>query len=212
MGSNGAPPGLGADGASELRMLPRGSQRERLLDGMARTVALRGYPATSVADVLHVAGVSRRTFYEQFADKEDCFLAAYDAIASLCLERASAATRTHPPGEPAIAHGIAALLEALAAEPDFARLGVVEVLAAGPHGIARRDATLRELGACIERHRSHVEATVTPPPFVAEAIVGGMFELLHARIARGETRQLPQLAGELLQYALLLIGSERPSR
>ncbi|HEV7687975.1 MAG TPA: helix-turn-helix domain-containing protein, partial [Acidimicrobiia bacterium] len=63
------------------------SQRGRLVDAMAQIVAEKGYPATTVADVVERAGVSRRTFYEQFADKEACFLAAYDVGLTVVLSR-----------------------------------------------------------------------------------------------------------------------------
>jgi AcrR family transcriptional regulator len=56
------------------------NQRARMLDAMARAVATKGYARVSVADVVQLAGVSRRTFYEQFRDKEDCFLVAYDRL------------------------------------------------------------------------------------------------------------------------------------
>src|SRR3954449_5882078 len=63
------------------------NQRERLLDAIANVVAEKGYAATRVADITDYAGVSRKTFYELFTDKEDCFLAAYDAITALLMDR-----------------------------------------------------------------------------------------------------------------------------
>src|SRR3954468_6998447 len=63
------------------------NQRERLLDAIANVVAQKGYAATRVGDITQHAGVSRKTFYELFSDKEDCFLAAYDAITALLMER-----------------------------------------------------------------------------------------------------------------------------
>src|SRR3954447_24211790 len=63
------------------------SQRGRLLDAMAEAVAQHGYGATTVAHVVALAGVSRKTFYEHFADKEDCFLALYDAGIAYVLGR-----------------------------------------------------------------------------------------------------------------------------
>ena len=120
------------------REVVRASQRGRLLDAMAEVVAERGYAATTVADVIGAAGVSRKTFYEHFRDKEDCFLAAYDAGVDLLLgavrdagetggdliERARARTRRY--------------LETLAAEPAFARTFLIEVAAAGPAALAYR--------------------------------------------------------------------------
>ena len=127
---------MGADGSARAargsrdapeRIFAPVTQRERLLDAMAKTVSRDGYASTSVADVLEVARISRRTFYEQFIDKEDCFLAAYDAIATLCSERVTAAYRAEPQWDLALERALDALLHVLAAEPEFARLGIVEL-------------------------------------------------------------------------------------
>jgi AcrR family transcriptional regulator len=184
------------------------SQRERLLDAMARTVSRNGYAVTSVADVLDAARISRRTFYEQFADKEDCFLAAYDAIAGVCTKRVAAAYRAGTSWEDALARALEALLETLAAEPDFARLAVVEALAAGPRAFARRDETLRRFGALIDDVGMRAGARA-PAGLVAQAIAGGMAELVHSRLVRGEADCLPDLADELLHLATMLLGAER---
>jgi AcrR family transcriptional regulator len=208
MGQNGAIHDS-SGGRPLLRLLPRSSQRERMLDGMARTVARGGYAATPVADVLKAAGVSRKTFYEQFADKEDCFLAAYDAIVELCSERVVAAYHEAPGWEDAIARAYSALLETLAAEPDFAHLGVVDVLAAGPRALARRETTLRRFARFVEFTRERAEAAVSPPRLVGQAIVGGIHELVYSRIVRGEADTLPQLTDELLHYTFMLLGVPR---
>lgn len=210
MTSNGSDHGAHAE-RTPPPLLPRTTQRERLLDGMARAVARRGYAATTVADVLGTAGVSRRTFYEQFADKEDCFLAAYDAFAQLCVARASAAFRAGEEPRQQLAQGVRALLEALAAEPEFARLGIVEVLAAGPHAVARRNATLGRLVRCIEGSRSGGDAGPVAPDVVAQAIAGGMYELVYARIAESGTVGICDLADELVGFAAVLLGAERPT-
>lgn len=194
---------------SPPRGLARASQRDRLLAGMASTVARRGYAATPVAEVLKAAGVSRRTFYEQFADKEDCFLAAYDAIAGLCTERLVAGYHRGTDWEEGIARAYEALLETLASEPDFAHLGVVDVLAAGPRALARREAALRRLARFVDVSRERVEPVVRPPRLVGQAIVGGIHELVYSRIVRGEAASLPQLTGELLHYTFMLLGVPR---
>jgi len=205
MGSTGTTHADGSDppGAAALE---RRTQRGRLLDGMAQTVARRGYAATPVAEVLKAAGVSRRTFYEQFADKEDCFLAAYDAIVALCTERLVTGYHAGDRWEDGIAGAYDALLRTLAAEPSFAHLGVVEVLAAGPRALARRERTLRRFARFIDFTRERADAAVPPPPLVGQAIVGGIHELVYAQIVRGETAALPRLTSELLHYTFMLLG------
>jgi len=204
---------LGSSGSSgpadSARPLARTTQRDRLLDGMAQTVARRGYAATPVAEVLKVAGVSRRTFYEQFADKEDCFLAAYDAIVALCTQRLVAAYHGARDWEDGIACAYDALLATLAQEPDFAHLGIVGALAAGPRALARREATLRRLARFVDHTSERAGSAVPPPALVGQAIVGGIHELVYSQIVRGETARLPQLAPELLHYTFMLLGIVR---
>jgi AcrR family transcriptional regulator len=190
--------------------LDRDTQRGRLIDGMAQTVAHRGYAATPVAEVLKAAGVSRRTFYEQFADKEDCFLAAYDAIVALATERIVAGYHAGSGWEEGIASAYDALLHALADEPDFAYLGVVGVLGAGPRALTRREATLRRFARFIDHTRERAEIAASPPTRVGRAIVGGIHELVYSQIVRGETAQLPRLTDELRHYTFMLLGVARP--
>lgn len=190
--------------------LDRETQRGRLIDGMAQTVARRGYAATPVAEVLRAAGVSRRTFYEQFADKEDCFLAAYDEIVALSTGRLVAGYHAGSSWEDGIASAYDALLQALAAEPDFAHLGVVGVLGAGPRALARREATLRRFARFIDHTRERAEIAASPPTRVGQAIVGGIHELIYSQIVRGETAQLPLLTDELRHYTFMLLGVARP--
>src|SRR3954453_8960226 len=105
------------------------NQRERLLDAIANVVAEEGYAATRGADITKDAGVSRKTFYELFDDKEDCFLAAYDAITSLLMDSmarglAAVADRSW---EEQVSALLGEFLHFLAAEPAFARMCIVEV-------------------------------------------------------------------------------------
>lgn len=194
------------------RLLTPESQRERLLDAMAQTVSQRGYATTSVADVLKVARISRRTFYEQFIDKEDCFLAAYDEFAALCTEHVVAAYRAQTSWEEGLARAYESLLQTLAAEPSFARLAVVEVLAAGPRALMRRDETLGRFAAFVEQLRVEVEVPEPPPELIAQALGGGIYELIYSRLVRQETDALPTLADELLHFTFMLLGVEpRPA-
>jgi AcrR family transcriptional regulator len=187
---------------AHTRRLPRGrhglsrkavvrSQRERLLRAMAETMARQGYARTSVADVLRAAGVSRETFYEQFSSKEDCFMAAYDAAAELVLAdipRAPAGGSTTT-RQAAFGRGIGAYLDALAAEPDFARLFLVEVYAAGPGAIARRMAMQ-------ERFVDVLSDQLDPrgdERFAVEALVAAIAQMVTSRLAVGDVDGLRKL-------------------
>src|SRR5215204_1386299 len=132
------------------RRLPRGthgldrdvveaSQRTRLLEAVGRAVAERGYGAATIDDVVRRAGVSKKTFYEHFADKEDCFLAAYETASEELFERVREAHESHDDWLDRTRAGIVAYLRWLAADPALARVYLVEVAAAGPHALERRE-------------------------------------------------------------------------
>src|SRR6185436_11274051 len=136
-----AVPGSRSATAPERR-LPRGrhdlprefvarTQRDRLIDAMARTVAAKGYGAP-LTDVCSAAGVSTRAFYEHFTDKEECFMATYERGVSLLLSSVNAAYDRPDAWPVRIRRGLEVMLHLLAAEPAFANLAIVEMLAAGP--------------------------------------------------------------------------------
>src|SRR5918995_4482191 len=119
------------------RRLPRGthgldrdvveaSQRTRLLEAVGRAVAERGYAAATIDDVVRRAGVSKKTFYDHFADKQDCFLAAYEAASEELLARVEEAHAGDGDWLERTRAGIAAYLRWLAADPALARVYLVE--------------------------------------------------------------------------------------
>ncbi len=175
-------------------------------------VSRRGYPETRVVDVIEVAGVSRKTFYEHFTDKEDCFLTTYDALfGSLHAEvAASFGSRPGAPWAERAAAGLATLLEMLAANPDGARFAIVEALAAGPRALARRDAALRQFGGFLESGRA--ETSVELPGITSLSLVGGINELLYSEILHGAAARLPSRLPELAFWvALPFLGAEGAS-
>src|SRR3954466_10114989 len=87
------------EGWEDDRALVTRTQRERMLDAMARAVAAKGYAKLTVSDVVSLAGVSRRTFYEHFADKEECFLESYAAGARAIIAENSGAVRRGKPND-----------------------------------------------------------------------------------------------------------------
>ncbi len=119
------------------------SQRARILDALVAAVGEQGYPETRVADLIARSGVSRKTFYEHFADKEECFLAAHDAAAGLLMGGVTAAYEAEEEWIDAIRAALAAFLGFLAAHPHLTRLCIVDVHAVGSRGLARRDAAVR---------------------------------------------------------------------
>lgn len=138
------------------RRLPRGrhqlsrdqvetDQRLRIAVGMAEAMQDGGYVGTSVAEIIRRAGVSRETFYRLHDDKADCFLAAFDLVAAVLVERVRDAAVTPGDRMDRVAAVIESYLQLLADEPAYARLFLVEVNAAGPEAILRRAAVQAEL-------------------------------------------------------------------
>jgi len=203
----------GETGEPTVQRLPRGrhglprefvvsSQRERLLDAASRAVSEVGYPALTVAAILQRAGVSRKTFYEHFADKEECFLAAYDVVTEGLLRGVSEAYERPGTWRERVRAGLAEFLRLLAAEPAFARMCIVEVLAAGPRALQRRDAAMRMFTVFFDAGLSEMPAGVRPPGLLSEAVVGAIYEIVYARIRQGETTSLPDLLDDLMYVAL----------
>ena len=183
-----------------------------MLDAIARAVAEKGYEKTSVADVVARAGVSRKTFYEQFRDKEDCFLAAYETIFSELAAAATAAYESRRRWPERIAAGIGVLLERLGAEPAYAKAGIVEVLAAGPRAVELRDRLLRGFHSFFDASRPEVPDHGLPR-IVAEATVGGIYEVIYRRVVAGSPERLDALAPELTYLALApFVGPRAASR
>jgi AcrR family transcriptional regulator len=186
------------------------SQRARILAAMTEVVAARGYTDTRVVDVIGTAGVSRKTFYELFDSKEDCFLAAYDILLGRVLEEAEAGFAREPgaPWPERIESGLRAVLGHLATHPEEARFALVEVLAAGPKALARRDAALRQFTGFIETGRA--ESTVDLPGSTAQTIAGGIAELLYSEVLHGAAAQLPSRVPELVFLIVLpFLGADR---
>jgi AcrR family transcriptional regulator len=145
-----------------------------MIDAMAEVVALRGYGAATVADVIERAGVSRKTFYEHFRDKEDCFLEAYEAGVEILMA-------TMRDGGDSVRARIGAFLRTLAAEPAFARTFVIEVGAAGPRALDRRQ----------QVHEAFAAMVGNAPE--ALACVGATNELVAREITQGRTSALPEI-------------------
>ena len=179
---------------------------------MIEVVAERGYPDTRVVDVINAAGISRKTFYELFSSKEDCFLATYDVLLGNLLGDTARGFESKPgaPWTDRVAAGLEAMLQHLADHPDEARFAIVEVLAAGPRALARREAALRQFTGFIDSGRA--EASVELPGTTSLSLVGGINELLYSEILHGSASQLPRRLPDLMFWiALPFLGPDRAS-
>lgn len=196
-----------------VRTLPaelvRAIQRERLLASMTKTVTEIGYNALTVQNVLTRAGISRPTFYEQFEDKEDCFLAAFDAAAGRMRQRVEAAVaeRAEEGWREQLRAGIAELLRFIAEEPEEARIVLIEARASSPAGLRRRDDLLDGYASCIDA-LVRDDLDEAPSAIAAAGVVGGIESVLYARLQRGETDELNALLPSLMYFAVLAYAGQ----
>ncbi len=197
--------------APELRLVTS-PKRQAILDGMLEAVGAEGYEHTSVRTVLDRTGVYRQAFYDNFGDKDDCYLQAYDAgverVEALLL--AAAAEQGNWTGE--LRAGLGALLDFLDAEPDVGRALVVEVHAAGPEALAKRAAAMKRLTAFLDHARDEAGEQESPPPIAGEGIAAGIHAVIHSRLATGESGGFRQLLPEFMYFAVLpYFGAELAS-
>ncbi len=185
------------------------NQRERILDAVLQAASQSGYAAMRIEDVIALAGVSRRTFYDHFANKEEAFLAAYELVLEQLLSGVTSAFASGESWTSRVRRGLAAFLNLLASEPVLAQVCVVEALAAGPRALARRTEAMAAFQALLQPPKGDALATSTAPPVAVEAIVGGIYEVIYSRVTSNRTEELPSLLPSLLHSALLpFVGAE----
>jgi AcrR family transcriptional regulator len=208
---------VGGQSSFAPQVLPRGrhaapreivaaSQRGRLLLAMAAAVAEKGYARTAVADVIERARVSRRSFYEHFANKEECFLAAYDEGVTWLLD--SIAHAVADAGDDVVetaTAGARAYVELLAANPDFARTFLVEVQGAGPAALARRAEVHRRFADQIADTFAAIAPGTQLPPYASRAAVGAVNEVVTEALVTRGADALPELAGAIMDIQLRIL-------
>lgn len=178
------------------------SQRIRLLRGAIHVAARDGYAGMTVTAVIGQASVSRKTFYELFADREDCFLAAYEHMTERALSRLHDMLAPDAPWSARLRDGLAWALDALARHPDEAQVAFVEVLAGGPHALARRDRFAERLARLLADGFEAAPRDVAIPASTPTAVVGALSELIAAQVRRGQAAQLPDALPDMLYCAL----------
>ena len=188
--------------------LPDGP-RGRLLGGLAAAIVEKGYAAATIADVVAHARVSKRTFYEQFADKEACYLALYDVISDQLLGVIARAAEGGRPWRERLRAAAAAYLEELAAEPALTRAFLLEIQAAGPRALARRREVHRRFAGLLreltERAAADEPGLRPLSPALATAVVGGINELLIEAFTASIPPGLSELAGTAAELVVSLL-------
>lgn len=170
---------------------------------MLEAVGADGYENTSVRSVLDRCGLYRQAFYDDFRDKEDCFLQAYDAGLGALEAKIRGAAATAEDWHAELRAGLATLLDFLDEEPDIGRALIVEVHPAGEAALARRDAAMWRAREAIDRGRSEAAGAPEPPAIAAEAAASGIHAVIHSRLAAGDCSGFRTLLPEFM-YVLVL--------
>jgi AcrR family transcriptional regulator len=194
------------------------NQRHRMQGAMVEAVAGQGYGGTSVKQVISLAGVSRRSFYEQFANKQECFLSTLELLAAQARERASAAYHAGgPDSEQRIDAGLRALLELVASNPKGTHMALLDASAAGPPGRAVLTKMLlgfeRSLYECFastpvaspslaDVPPGAAPLRAAPPAGVVRGVAGGVHMMILRRLCQERTSELPGLAEEVKGWML----------
>jgi AcrR family transcriptional regulator len=159
-------------------------QRSRMLLALVEVAAERGVGQASVAHIVARAGVSRRTFYELFEDREDCFLAAFDHALVRAAEVVRPAYEAQRGWRERVRAGLTALLRFLDEEPGLGGLLVVDSLSAGPRGLERREQAIDTLIAVVDGGHEEGKVAQESSPLAAEGVVGAVFSVVHARMLK----------------------------
>lgn len=188
-------------------------QRERMLAAVVAAVAAKDYGPTTVGDITRRARVSRDTFYEQFANKEECFLAAYDAISNELLDEMVAVGTGQPSYVEGMRDGVRAYLRFWSERPEAARVCTLEVMAAGREALAHRELTLRRFARLFQTvaARAREERPELPdvPDIVSRAIVVAALELTTQYVRDDRVSSLHELENDILYLWLMgLAGHE----
>jgi len=163
----------------------------------------RGAGNVSVAHIVQRAGVSRRTFYELFRDRDECFLAAFEQALEYACERVLPAYESQKDWREKIRASLLAFLSFLDEEPAIGRVLIVESVAAGSGTLARRSEIAGLLTGVVDQGRTADKATGTVPPLTGEGIVGGVLSVIHTRLSASEHEPLVELAKPLMSMIVL---------
>jgi AcrR family transcriptional regulator len=207
-----------------LERLPRGrhglprelvaeNQRQRLISGVIEAVAEHGYGQTTIAQITGAAGLSRRTFYEHFANKEECFSAAYEATFEYLRATMMRAAGERDKWTERVRAGLMALLGALAEHPDLASFFLIAPARAGDSIAERHHQAMRELVGELVRGAPRIEGSGESPSTRESALAGGMSRLIVRKLNAGETEEIGDLCPVLVELILRpYVGGEEAIR
>jgi AcrR family transcriptional regulator len=213
----------GGDSVSGPSRLPRGrhglprevvaeNQRRRLIAGIIAAVAERGYGETTIDAIVSSAELSKKTFYEHFKNKEDCFEAAYAASFDYLTATVAGAEPARSWGKSVRAR-LGALLDALAAEPDLASFFLIAPTSVGDEAAERHHDSMRALVGALTERAPKAKKKSAPLETQEQALAGGISRLVVRKLGDGEAAKLPELLPALTELVLWpYLGGEEAVR
>ena len=178
-------------------------QRSRLLTGAVTTIDELGYPQATVGRITARARLSRRTFYQMFANRDECFAAVLDEVAATVIGELAAVSVEGLPWRERVRLGVWTILAFLDREPALARVCVVQALRAGPLVLERREAVLARLAAVVDEGRTEGARGEGCTSLTAEGLVGAAFAIVYSRLSHRDGEPLTGLLGELMAMIVL---------
>ncbi len=185
-------------------------QRGRIVAAMITEAGVKGYGSTTIGDITRRARVSRDTFYAQFANKEQCLLAAYDATTRELMDEMVTAVANQPSYVEGVRDGVRAYLRFWSERADAARLCSLDILAAGEEALVHRERTLesftRLFRTMAERAAAEQPGLPRVPDVVARAMVVAGVELTTQYIREDRVSSLPDLENDVLYLWLMVLA------
>ena len=190
-------------------------QRGRLFAAAAAVFARAGYADATAEAIAREAGMSKATFYEHFANKEDCIVALFDAATDTVLGAMREAAARDGAGDPRarVRSTLGAFLETMASYPDQSQTLLVEIVGAGPRALERRDRALETVTQYLEELNLQDAASGVTPRLrehEAFAIVGAVVELASRQIRTGVPDDIRELEPVVERLTLGLLAAEQP--
>ena len=187
-------------------------KRQRILEGMLEAVGAEGYDDTSVRSVLGRTGLYRQAFYDNFPDKDACYLEAFDFGVARLEAQVVAAAASEDNWRRRLRAGLGAFLDALDDDPDVGRAIVVEAHTAGGKALEKRAETMKRVTDFIDTAREEAEEGESPPAIAPEGIIAGIHAVVHSRLATGANDGFRELLPEFMYFAVLpYFGAEMAS-
>ncbi len=179
------------------------NQRERIIEATADTIAAKGLAGLTIPEIARRANVSHQTFYELYPTKDDAYLGALKVSLHQALGVAVKAYGAQDDWPRAVMAGLRALIEYVASEPAYAHLSLVDTFAANPDAIEIREEALRSFSAHLSPGYQLARTRRAVPAIAAEAITGGVWQILNAYVDDGRTAELPDLVAQVAYLILV---------